>query len=559
MPLIDPSDLPDIVAPVLAGRLRLLMWGVYDGAALAEWQVILPIDGYLDSERCGQTYRGRTIMPPEALESLDPATIVVLFNYYYIRRFPDFAAWLDRLGIRYFTPTPLALACGVETGRDLALATGAAPADLATALLPPRPAIDRWDRLGELLALHRARTRGSDGEGNGIVLGLLRLEVGGAERQLCALATALTRRGMTATLATLWPSPPEARHYGQALAEAGVAIAQPRPSDPIERRHLALIADDPEVAFLLWHLPPHMAWQVSQFHGIFKALRPRAAVFYLDQPNVLGGLAAVLAGIPEVLLSGRNLNPTHFPHFFGRQCPDLFRLYRLLLACPGVTLTANSPEGARSYAEWLEPAPGSVGVIANAVADWAVAAEPRPAAPAAPPRVLGLFRLAPEKRPLDFVDTVARLLPAFPDLRATLCGDGSLRQAVAAHIEALGLSGRIELAGPVTDVATRLADATLLLHTAEAEGMPNVLLEAQAMGVPVISSRAAGSLGALAPVLHPFTAEIGDTAGLAAAAARLLGDRKDAVRLGHAAADYVRSHFTMEQLIDHTLAALHGR
>ena len=85
----------------------------------------------------------------------DPATIVVLFNYYYIRRFPDFSAWLDRLGIRYFTPTPLALACGVETGRGLALATGAAPADLATTLLPPRPAIDRWDRLGELLPDHR--------------------------------------------------------------------------------------------------------------------------------------------------------------------------------------------------------------------------------------------------------------------------------------------------------------------------------------------------------------------------------------------------------------------
>ncbi len=551
MPLLTESDLPDLVAPALAGSLHVVMWGVYEAAALAEWQAMLPIAAYVDTERAGQVYRGKVIQSPAVLERMDPAATVVMFNYAYTRRFPEYAAVMDRLGLRYFAPTPMALACGIggAAADDIALGRTASP------LVRTGPPASRWERLAARLPAWRERRPDESGQRRGIALALVRLEVGGAERQMGALAAGLARHGLHSTLATLYPAPPEARAYAEGLAAAGIALALPEGTESPEHRHAAVIAAGADVAIPLWHLPPHMAWQTFQFYRLFQALRPEAVVCYLDQPNVLAGLGAVLADVPRVLLSGRNLNPTHFPHFFGGQCPDLRRAYQLLLACRGVRMSANSQVGARSYAEWLDLPPEAVTVIPNAVATWATDGPPRPR-PAGLPRLLGLFRLSPEKRPLDFVETVARVLTTVPDLHATLCGDGSMREAMAARISELGLSERIDLTGVVDDVGARLAGAHLLLHTAEAEGTPNVILEAQALGVPVVASRSAGALDTLAPGLRPFTAEVGDCDGLAAAVRSLLGDPAKADALGLAAAAHVRRTYSTERLVEETLDAL---
>ena len=554
MPQIDPLDLPDVIAPVLSGRLRLMVWGVSDAIALAQWQVMLPVHGYVDTERAGQSYGGQPILAPEALEAFDPAHIVVLFTYSYGRDFPEFAAWMDQRGIRYFTPIPLALACGVAEA-DIPALVLSPDGPQPEQLLPPRPPRDRWHDLEQRLCRYRWRNRGQDDDRHKIVLALLRLEVGGAERQICALATGLNQRGMTASLATLTPAPVEAAHYLTMLEEAGVETILPPPVAPQDQRHAALISDDPDAAVILWHLPPHMAWKIYQFTQIFKLLRPRAVVCYLDQPNTLAGLAAVLAGVPRILLSGRNLAPTNFPHFFGGQCPDLHRVYRLLLACSGVTLSANSAEGAQSYEQWLGLGAGSVAVIPNAIAAWAVASPLRPI-PSGPPHILGLFRLAPEKRPLDFIETIARLRVDFPELTATICGDGGMRAELQARIEALGLTSHLRLPGTVSTVSDYLARASLLLHTAEAEGTPNALLEAQALGVPVVSSRAPGSMAALAPSLQSHTAPVGQIGDLAATVADMLRNPERGARQGQMAADYVRRNFTIDQLIDRSLAFL---
>lgn len=542
--MLHDQDLPVLAEAVLAGRQRLLMWGVYDAAALAERQIMLPVSGYIDTERAGTLYRGRTVMAPDALEGMDPAATVVMFNYYFIRSFPDFAARLDRLGLRYFAPTPLALACGHDDP-DLA----------PDRLLPSRPPLDRWARLAEGLSRHRVGA--SNADGRGIVLTLVSLQVGGAERQMATLAAELARRGEPATLVTLHPPPAEAAHYRRDLMAAGVdlVMATAAVTDEREGWFERLRAEAPEVAGLLGLLPPHMAWSVFLLYREYNRIRPKAVICYLDQPNVLGGLAAILAGVPHVLLSGRNLNPTHFPHFFGGQCPEMRRVYQALLSCAGVGMSANSAPAALSYAQWLELPSEAVSVIANAVAPWALEHGPRPVR-TGPPVVLGLFRLSAEKRPLDFVETIARLRPAFPDLTAVICGEGALRGEVEARIAALGLNTVIEMAGAVGDVASRLAGADMVLHTSEAEGMPNVLLEAQAMGVPVLTTASAGSLAALSPSLAELCVAVGDVAGLANSASRLLADRAWATGLGMAASAFVRERFSMDRLVEATLAAL---
>ncbi len=137
------------------------------------------------------------------------------------------------------------------------------------------------------------------------------------------------------------------------------------------------------------------------------------------------------------------------------------------------------------------------------------------------------------------------LLAAFAQLRATrparlvLFGDGPLRSELVAEAERLGIAGSTLFAGYVNDPAACYAVADLFALSSVSEGFGNVLIEAMAAGVPVVSTDAPhgpreiledGALGPLVPV--------GDAAALAAAMAKTLDDPTPAAALKARGADF---------------------
>src|SRR5262249_57772804 len=84
---------------------------------------------------------------------------------------------------------------------------------------------------------------------------------------------------------------------------------------------------------------------------------------WLDWDNVRAGLAAVLAGVPKIVLSCRNINPTHFNLYQ----PYMDAAYRALIQVPTVTLVNNSRAGADDYAAWIGMPRTDIKVIYNGV------------------------------------------------------------------------------------------------------------------------------------------------------------------------------------------------
>ncbi len=62
-------------------------------------------------------------------------------------------------------------------------------------------------------------------------------------------------------------------------------------------------------------LPEDLAADIKALYEEFVALRPEIVHAWLDWDNVRAGIAAVLAGVPTIILSGRNLNPKHFQFY----------------------------------------------------------------------------------------------------------------------------------------------------------------------------------------------------------------------------------------------------
>ncbi|MEJ7591485.1 MAG: glycosyltransferase [Planctomycetaceae bacterium] len=108
------------------------------------------------------------------------------------------------------------------------------------------------------------------------------------------------------------------------------------------------------------------------------------------------------------------------------------------------------------------------------------------------------WRLSPQKAPLDVVeafDELRRLDPTgHVHRKLVFVGDGPLLPAVEKLIRKRRLEDHVHLLGWRSDVASVMKAATVLVLASKWEGLPNVILESQAAGLPVVASAVDGCL-----------------------------------------------------------------
>jgi glycosyltransferase involved in cell wall biosynthesis len=118
----------------------------------------------------------------------------------------------------------------------------------------------------------------------------------------------------------------------------------------------------------------------------------------------------------------------------------------------------------------------------------------RARAGSAPPRIRfgTIGRLVKAKAHTDLVDAFAIIAPELPEAELHLWGDGELRDAVTARIAAANLAGRLHHHGATPDPAGALATLDVFVMSSISEGLPLVILEAMAAGLPVVTTRVGG-------------------------------------------------------------------
>jgi glycosyltransferase involved in cell wall biosynthesis len=141
--------------------------------------------------------------------------------------------------------------------------------------------------------------------------------------------------------------------------------------------------------------------------------------------------------------------------------------------------------------------------------------------------VLSVGRLDAEKNPLLLADVIARLRARDPRWRLVVAGDGPLRGALEQRLRALGMQDAAQLLGEVAngpELWSLYRASTVFLHVSLTEGLPQVLFEAQAAGLPIVATAVGGVPAALHGGRTGLLVPPGDAAACAGALERLAGD-----------------------------------
>jgi glycosyltransferase involved in cell wall biosynthesis len=142
------------------------------------------------------------------------------------------------------------------------------------------------------------------------------------------------------------------------------------------------------------------------------------------------------------------------------------------------------------------------------------------------PVIGSVTRLSPQKSPLDLLDAFAHIHRQRPDAWLVVVGDGPLRPQVEQRLIELRIANRVILTGLRRDVPELMAAFDIFVLSSLWEGLPRVLPQAMASGLPIVCTAADGTAEAVVEGENGFLTPRGQPEALAARMLTLLADEQ---------------------------------
>lgn len=297
---------------------------------------------------------------------------------------------------------------------------------------------------------------------------------------------------------------------------------------------------------------------IVRYAALLRAIRPAIVHCWMDYCNTLAGTASALVGAPSIVLSCRSLAPDHFRIFQ----PYMRPAYRALLKRQHAVILNNSRAGAKDYARWLGISEDSVHVIHNGFdfpepvsQQTRLDVRKRYLIPEAAHVVGSILRFSEEKQPRLLIDMARELYDHDSSLQFLFFGSGVMLEEMRAYVTSLNLENVIRLPGVTSAAWDVMAAMDLFVLASRMEGLPNVLVEAQASGVPVICTRVGGMQETIVENETGMSVEENTPEALAAAVREILQNSALRAWMSARAMVHARKVFGLEPMIEATCKA----
>jgi glycosyltransferase involved in cell wall biosynthesis len=166
------------------------------------------------------------------------------------------------------------------------------------------------------------------------------------------------------------------------------------------------------------------------------------------------------------------------------------------------------------------------------------------------PLALSIGRFHEQKDQRMLLAAWAGVLGELPNAVLAIVGSGELEGQLRVRSVALSLGDSVRFVPPRPDLAAAYADSDLFVLSSRWEGLPYVVLEAMAYGLPVVSTAVDGIPEAVMNEDTGLLAPPHDPVSLAVAMRRLLRSPEMRATMGAAGRDRVERHFTLDEMVD---------
>lgn len=227
-----------------------------------------------------------------------------------------------------------------------------------------------------------------------------------------------------------------------------------------------------------------------------RRVRPDVVVTHQSKAGTVGRVAARLCGVPVV----HSLSMANFGPGFSRSETVLFRVIERVLEPATDRYVVVGADLARRF-EVAGVRGSKLTIVRSAATLPGPRPEEPPSLPGVPdgrPVVVAVGALEPRKHPLDLVPLLERVRASVPDAFLAVAGEGPLRADLEAAVGAADLLGDVAVLGYVKPVDPVLWRADVLVLLSDAEGLPQVLVQAAAAGTPFVTYEVDGAREVLA-------------------------------------------------------------
>jgi glycosyltransferase involved in cell wall biosynthesis len=168
-------------------------------------------------------------------------------------------------------------------------------------------------------------------------------------------------------------------------------------------------------------------------------------------------------------------------------------------------------------------------------------------------RILGVGSLLQYKRWDRLLRAALNLKQRDLHFIVEIAGDGPLREALERQARDLEIMDRVRFTGHADDVPGLMATSTLLAHTSDIEGCPNVIMEAMACGRAVVATDAGDIPSLVDNGKTGFVVSRGDDTKFAECLATLIANRDLCRQMGEAGRAKAEREFGLDRLVEETL------
>ncbi|MFZ5801210.1 MAG: GT4 family glycosyltransferase PelF [Candidatus Omnitrophota bacterium] len=159
-------------------------------------------------------------------------------------------------------------------------------------------------------------------------------------------------------------------------------------------------------------------------------------------------------------------------------------------------------------------------------------------------------RLGPEKDYPTFLKAAARITKEIPNVKFIIVGDGPLSQELRLRAMSYDLSAKIIFTGLRDDTLDIMRTFDALVLTSLYEGCPNVVMEAMALGRPVVATDVGGCAELISDGETGYIAKVGDHRDIAAKVITLLKDKTLRERMGEAGRKRIATYFSVQLMVE---------